>query len=271
MGHSPELLDELNTHLEDGAPIAATSCSPPVTALRSPATLPHPRPRPDTRSQSVMSQLQRPTHDFRPAPVSWLLAGGSDLRSAMDSMHDSLIHTTHSYLALPDADHATSTPTTQPRRLPTHRRRRGLRRSMAVSARAVSAPFDPRRRVRLHRWLRVRWKFRFLRASWLCSDEPSVDLRAEPGERVTPRCRDMSSRSASSRCMRLSSHRDRRCNGQQVLDPRAHVVLPGRQHEPDPEHAGLVDDVTDPKPSDGQPVQQALGCVDGVHRLSRGH
>jgi hypothetical protein len=110
MGHSPELLDELNTHLEDGAPIAATSCSPPVTALRSPATLPHPRPRPDTRSQSVMSQLQRPTHDFRPAPVSWLLAGGSDLRSAMDSMHDSLIHTTHSYLALPDADHATSTP-----------------------------------------------------------------------------------------------------------------------------------------------------------------
>jgi hypothetical protein len=205
MGHSPELLDELNTHLEDGAPIAATSCSPPVTALRSPATLPHPRPRPDTRSQSVMSQLQRPTHDFRPAPVSWLLAGGSDLRSAMDSMHDSLIHTTHSYLALPDADHATSTPTTQPRRLPTHRRRRGLRRSMAVSARAVSAPFDPRRRVRLHRWLRVRWKFRFLRASWLCSDEPSVDLRAEPGERVTPRCRDMSSRSASSRCMRLST------------------------------------------------------------------
>jgi hypothetical protein len=108
MGHSPELLDELNTHLEGGAPIAATSCSPPVTAPRSPATLPHPRR--DTRSESVMSELQRPTHDFQPAPVSWLLAAGSDLSSAMDSMDDSLIHTTQSYLALPDADHATSTP-----------------------------------------------------------------------------------------------------------------------------------------------------------------
>jgi len=44
-------------------------------------------------------------HDLRHAHASWLLAGGSDLRSVMDRMGHSLIQTTQKYLhALPDAD-----------------------------------------------------------------------------------------------------------------------------------------------------------------------
>jgi integrase len=43
-------------------------------------------------------------HDLRHAHASWLLAGGSDLRSVMDRMGHNLIQTTQKYLhALPDA------------------------------------------------------------------------------------------------------------------------------------------------------------------------
>jgi integrase len=44
-------------------------------------------------------------HDLRHAHASWLLAGGSDLRSVMDRMGHHQIQTTQKYLhALPDAD-----------------------------------------------------------------------------------------------------------------------------------------------------------------------
>jgi integrase len=44
-------------------------------------------------------------HDLRHAHASWLLAGGSDLKSVMDRMGHTQITTTQKYLhALPDAD-----------------------------------------------------------------------------------------------------------------------------------------------------------------------
>ena len=45
-------------------------------------------------------------HDLRHAHASWLLAGGSDIKSVMDRMGHAQITTTQKYLhALPDADH----------------------------------------------------------------------------------------------------------------------------------------------------------------------
>ena len=44
-------------------------------------------------------------HDLRHAHASWLLAGGSDIKSVMDRMGHSQITTTQKYLhTLPDAD-----------------------------------------------------------------------------------------------------------------------------------------------------------------------
>ena len=44
-------------------------------------------------------------HDLRHAHASWLLAGGSDLKSVMERMGHAQIQTTQKYLhALPDAD-----------------------------------------------------------------------------------------------------------------------------------------------------------------------
>jgi site-specific recombinase XerD len=44
-------------------------------------------------------------HDLRHAHASWLLAGGSDLKSVMDRMGHAQITTTQKYLhTLPDAD-----------------------------------------------------------------------------------------------------------------------------------------------------------------------
>ena len=44
-------------------------------------------------------------HDLRHAHASWLLAGGSDLKSVMDRMGNAQITTTQKYLhTLPDAD-----------------------------------------------------------------------------------------------------------------------------------------------------------------------
>ena len=44
-------------------------------------------------------------HDLRHAHASWLLAGGSDLKSVMDRLGHAQIQTTQKYLhALPDAD-----------------------------------------------------------------------------------------------------------------------------------------------------------------------
>jgi integrase len=61
-------------------------------------------------SETTESQLERclqiaDAHDLRHAHASWLLAGGSDLRSVMDRMGHSLIQTTQKYLhPLPDID-----------------------------------------------------------------------------------------------------------------------------------------------------------------------
>ena len=45
-------------------------------------------------------------HDLRHAHASWLLAGGSDIKSVMDRMGHAQITTTQKYLhTLPDADH----------------------------------------------------------------------------------------------------------------------------------------------------------------------
>jgi integrase len=45
-------------------------------------------------------------HDLRHAHASWLLAGGSDLKSVMDRMGHAQITTTQKYLhSMPDADH----------------------------------------------------------------------------------------------------------------------------------------------------------------------
>jgi site-specific recombinase XerD len=44
-------------------------------------------------------------HDLRHAHCSWLLAGGSDLKSVMERMGHAQIQTTQKYLhTLPDAD-----------------------------------------------------------------------------------------------------------------------------------------------------------------------
>ena len=44
-------------------------------------------------------------HDLRHAHASWLLAGGSDLKSVMDRMGHAQIQTTQKYVhVLPDAD-----------------------------------------------------------------------------------------------------------------------------------------------------------------------
>jgi len=66
-------------------------------------------------------------HDLRHAHASWLLAGGSDLKSVMDRMGHAQITTTQKYLhALPDADQKNLTALdrirrTEPPRSPTTR------------------------------------------------------------------------------------------------------------------------------------------------------
>jgi integrase len=104
MGLSPELLDELTADIReralgrddllfstrDGTPISRNTFR---TGVRAPAV----------KASGVDFNVR--IHDLRHAHASWLLAGGSDLRSVMDRMGHSLIQTTQKYLhALPDAD-----------------------------------------------------------------------------------------------------------------------------------------------------------------------
>jgi integrase len=57
----------------------------------------------NVRAGSVVTH--EPGSDLRHAHASWLLAGGSDLKSVMDRMGHAQITTTQKYLhALPDAD-----------------------------------------------------------------------------------------------------------------------------------------------------------------------
>jgi integrase len=59
--------------------------------------------RPAVKASGVDFDVR--VHDLRHAHASWLLAGGSDIRSVMDRMGHAQITTTQKYLhALPDAD-----------------------------------------------------------------------------------------------------------------------------------------------------------------------
>jgi integrase len=104
MGLSPELLDQLRTHMAErglgrndllfatrhGTPISRNTFR---TRVWGPAV----------KASGVDFHVR--IHDLRHAHASWLLAGGSDLRSVMDRMGHNLIQTTQKYLhALPDTD-----------------------------------------------------------------------------------------------------------------------------------------------------------------------
>jgi len=59
--------------------------------------------RPAVRASGIDFDVR--VHGLRHAHASWLLAGGSDLKSVMDRMGHAQITTTQKYLdALPDAD-----------------------------------------------------------------------------------------------------------------------------------------------------------------------
>jgi integrase len=71
-------------------------------------------------------------HDLRHAHASWLLAGGSDLKSVMDRMGHAQITTTQKYLhALPDAD---------AKNLNALKRTRGHNRGAAIDKRSATGP-----------------------------------------------------------------------------------------------------------------------------------
>ena len=104
MGLSPELLDQLRAHIteralgrddllfatRDGTPISRSTFRTRIWA-------------PAVKASGVEFNVR--IHDLRHAHASWLLAGGSDLRSVMDRMGHNLIQTTQKYLhPLPDAD-----------------------------------------------------------------------------------------------------------------------------------------------------------------------
>jgi integrase len=104
MGLSPELLEQLTAHIQDrglgrGDLLFATRDGTPIsrntfrTRVWAPAV----------KASGIDFNVR--IHDLRHAHASWLLAGGSDLRSVMDRMGHSLIQTTQKYLhPLPDAD-----------------------------------------------------------------------------------------------------------------------------------------------------------------------
>lgn len=103
MDLSPELLDEVQAHIQDrglgrddllfatrdGTPISRNTFRTRVWA-------------PAVKASGVDFNVR--IHDLRHAHASWLLAGGSDVRSVMDRMGHSLIQTTQNLHPLPDAD-----------------------------------------------------------------------------------------------------------------------------------------------------------------------
>jgi len=104
MGLSPELLDQLTTHIADHLIgnddlLFATREGTPISrnTFRSRVWTPA------VKASGIDFNVR--IHDLRHAHASWLLAGGSDLRSVMDRMGHSLIQTTQKYLhTLPDTD-----------------------------------------------------------------------------------------------------------------------------------------------------------------------
>lgn len=104
MGLPPELVEQLAAHiakrrLKLGDLLFATRAGTPISrnTFRTRVW------RPAVAASGVDFDVR--VHDLRHAHASWLLAGGSDLKSVMDRMGHAQITTTQKYLhALPDAD-----------------------------------------------------------------------------------------------------------------------------------------------------------------------
>jgi integrase len=104
MGLPPELVNQLGAHVADrrlrsGDLLFATREGTPFSrnTFRTRVW------RPAVTVSGVDFHVR--VHDLRHAHASWLLAGGSDLKSVMDRMGHAQITTTQKYLhALPDAD-----------------------------------------------------------------------------------------------------------------------------------------------------------------------
>jgi integrase len=104
MGLPPELVDQLSSYITErrlkrGDLLFATRDGTPFSrnTFRTRVW------RPAVKASGVDFDVR--VHDLRHAHASWLLAGGSDLRSVMDRMGHAQITTTQKYLhTLPDAD-----------------------------------------------------------------------------------------------------------------------------------------------------------------------
>ena len=105
LGVRQDWLDHVAAHISTKQASAATTCCSP------------PAPGPRISRNTFRTRVWLPAvtasgidfdvriHDLRHAHASWLLAGGSDLKSVMDRMGHAQIHTTQKYLhTLPDAD-----------------------------------------------------------------------------------------------------------------------------------------------------------------------
>ena len=104
MGLPPDLVTQLAAHIADrrlgpGDLLFATREGTPISrnTFRTRVW------RPAVAASGVDFDVR--VHDLRHAHASWLLAGGSDLKSVMDRMGHAQITTTQKYLhTLPDAD-----------------------------------------------------------------------------------------------------------------------------------------------------------------------
>jgi integrase len=104
LGLPPELITQLGAyivdrHLKAGDLMFATRDGTPISrnTFRTRTWLPA------VKASGVDFDVR--VHDLRHAHASWLLAGGSDLKSVMDRMGHAQITTTQKYLhTLPDAD-----------------------------------------------------------------------------------------------------------------------------------------------------------------------
>ena len=100
----PDLVDQLADWIALGVWVPTICCSRPARAPPSLGTPSAPAIwRPAIKASGIDFDVR--VHDLRHAHASWLLAGGSDLKSVMDRMGHAQITTTQKYLhALPDAD-----------------------------------------------------------------------------------------------------------------------------------------------------------------------
>ncbi len=105
MGLPPELVTQLGAYITDrglasGDLLFATLEGTPISRNTFRTRI----WRPAVKASGIDFDVR--VHDLRHAHASWLLAGGSDLRSVMDRMGHAQITTTQKYLhTLPDADH----------------------------------------------------------------------------------------------------------------------------------------------------------------------